>query len=479
MSNEQVFQRSVQLPVSVQEAFAYHERPGALLRLVPPWENVRIEQSDDSLEVGSRVVLLTRILGIPLRWTALHTRYEPPRLFCDHQESGPFRVWQHEHRFEPVHSAPADLSDGADPSGTPVKAAEPYSKLTDTVQYQLPGALIGRLLGSSFARKTLERMFEYRHQTTRQDLQLFASQRVAPLQVAVSGSNGLVGQNIVALLKLAGHTTRTLVRGNSKSPGELAVWSDNFDNNDLEGMDAIIHLAGKSIGESRWNRQVKEEIRDSRVLKTAQLCSRLAKLKRKPRVLLCASATGIYGDRGDEELSESSPLGDDFLATVAREWEGACQPAVDAGIRVVHLRFGVILSPRGGALAKMMLPAKCFGGRLGSGRQWMSWISIDDCLGAIYHAMANDGLSGAVNVVAPAPVRNADFARILGKVLGRPALFPAPAFVLRQLLGEMADSLLLCSARVQPQSLMDSGYQFRHPTLNAALEHLLGHPVTS
>jgi uncharacterized protein (TIGR01777 family) len=458
MSNEQVFQRSVPLPVSVEEAFAYHERPGALNRLVPPWEVVHVERSDGSLAVGSRVVLSTRILGIPFRWEAIHTRYEPPWLFCDQQAKGPFSVWQHEHRFE---------------------AAPPCCQLTDSIQYQLPGGMLGRLLGSSFARKKLERMFAYRHQTTRQDLQLFATHPVPPLQVAISGSNGLVGQNVTALLKLAGHSTRALIRGVPKTTDELAVWNDAFDCNDLEGMDAIVHLAGKSIGESRWNRQVKEEIRDSRVKKTFQLCERLAKLKQKPRVLLCASATGIYGDRGDEELTEASSLGDDFLATVGREWENACQPASDAGIRVVHLRFGIILSPRGGALAKMILPAKFLGGRLGSGRQWMSWISIDDCIGAIYHSMTNDALSGAVNVVAPHPVRNKEFAHSLGEVLGRPALFPAPAFALRQFFGEMTDSLLLASTRVQPRSLLDSGYQFRHSTLKDALGHLFGKPLSS
>jgi uncharacterized protein (TIGR01777 family) len=183
---------------------------------------------------------------------------------------------------------------------------------------------------------------------------------------------------------------------------------------------------------------------------------------------------GIYGDRDDEVLSEESLPGDGFLADVGRDWEQACQPAVAAGIRVVHLRFGVILSPRGGALQKLLLPAKFFGGKQGSGKQWVSWISLDDCIGAMYHALCNPAVTGPINLVAPEPVRNSQFAAILGRVLRRPALIPAPAFALRLLLGEMADALLLASTRVEPRRLLDSGYSFRHPRLEIALRHLLG-----
>jgi hypothetical protein len=208
---------------------------------------------------------------------------------------------------------------------------------------------------------------------------------------------------------------------------------------------------------------------------TRELCQRLARLDAPPRTLLCASATGLYGVRGDETLSEDAEPGDDFLAEVAQAWEQACQPAVDAGIRVVHLRFGLILSPRGGALSKMLLPARLAGGRLGSGQQWWSWIALDDVLRAIYHCLANEQVSGGVNVVAPEPQRNAEFVSVLGKVLGIPALIPAPAAGLRMALGDMADALLLASTRVVPRALQASGFEFQYPQLETALRHLLGH----
>ncbi len=202
---------------------------------------------------------------------------------------------------------------------------------------------------------------------------------------------------------------------------------------------------------------------------------KLASLTRKPKVLLCASAIGIYGDRGDETLDEQSSSGDDFLAQLATDWEQACQPARDAGIRVVHLRFGIVLSPRGGALSKLLTPAKfALGGPAGNGKQWWSWIAIDDCLGAIYHALATESLSGPVNLTAPQPVTNREFAKTLGHVLGRPALLPAPAPVLRLVLGEMADALLLSSCRALPKRLAETGYAFRFNHLEAALRHLLG-----
>jgi uncharacterized protein (TIGR01777 family) len=244
---------------------------------------------------------------------------------------------------------------------------------------------------------------------------------------------------------------------------------------DLDGVDALIHLAGENIAATRWNAATKKRIRDSRVEGTRVLCEGLAKLTRAPRVLLSASAVGYYGDRGDEILSEDSPSGSGFLAAVARDWEAATEPAAAAGIRVVRMRFGVILSPRGGALAQMLTPFRLGGGgRIGSGRQWWSWISIDDAASAIQHAIMTESLSGPVNGVAPNPVTNAEFTHTLGQVLGRPTLIPMPAFAARLALGEMADELLLASARVLPTKLLESHYRFQHPTLDVALRHLLG-----
>jgi hypothetical protein len=242
----------------------------------------------------------------------------------------------------------------------------------------------------------------------------------------------------------------------------------------LEGLDAIVHLAGEPIASGRWNAIKKARIRDSRVQGTRLLCDALSHVSRPPAALICASAIGYYGDRGDEVLTESSSNGTGFLAEVCRDWEVATEPARQKGIRVVNTRFGVILSTGGGALAKMLTPFKMgVGGIIGSGRQYMSCISIDDCVGAIVHALNTNSLSGPVNVVGPAPVTNRVFTKTLGKILERPTIFPMPAFAARLAFGEMADELLLGSQRVEPKKLLESGYSFRQGDLETALRHVL------
>lgn len=296
------------------------------------------------------------------------------------------------------------------------------------------------------------------------------------MHIAITGSTGLVGSTLVPLLTTGGHSVTRLVRREAKA-GEI-TWNpkaDTFDASPLDGIDAIVHLAGENIAASRWNARVKQRLRDSRVAATRVLCEGLAKMVTPPKVLVCASAIGYYGDRGDEKLDEDSKPGSSFLADLVRDWEAATKPAAEAGIRVVNLRFGVILSPQDGALSKMLLPFKLGGGgRVGSGKQYWSWISIDDAAGAVHHAIVNEGLSGPVNAVAPTPVTNLEFTKTLGRVLRRPTILPMPAFAARLALGEMADELLLASSRVDAKRLVQSGYDFRQPTLEAALRHLLG-----
>ncbi|KAA1258714.1 Epimerase family protein [Rubripirellula obstinata] len=444
------------LPTPIEESFAYHDRPGALQRLVPPWESVELEHSDNSLAVGSRVVMKTKVMGVPLRWVAEHTEYDPPNLFADTQVSGPFASWDHRHEF---------FKSDSDAGG---------SQLRDHIRYRLPMGQLGRIFGSGKARKTIEAMFAYRHRITRDDLQLSTDHPIEAMRVAVSGSSGMVGSSMSSLLTLLGHRVHPIVRSPDQDESSIAAWSSPEEAAKFDGVDAVIHLAGKSIASARWTDQIKSEIRDSRVIKTRQLCESLASLDNKPKVLICASATGIYGDRGEEVLNEDSAPHDDFLAEVAKEWEAACQPAIEAGIRVVNARFGIILSPSGGALQKTLTPAKLMGGALGNGKQWWSWMALDDVVGALYHAMATESVSGPVNFVAPASVRNRDFAKTLGRVLGRPALFPAPAFALRLALGEMADDLLLSSTRVEPAKLIQSGYQFRFTDLESFFQYSLG-----
>jgi uncharacterized protein (TIGR01777 family) len=243
----------------------------------------------------------------------------------------------------------------------------------------------------------------------------------------------------------------------------------------LEGLDAVVHLAGENIAAGRWTAEKKASIRDSRVQGTHLLCDALAQLVNPPKVLVSASAIGYYGDRGAEVLREDSRPGRDFLADVCRAWEAATAPAAQRGIRVVNLRFGIVLSAAGGALAKMLLPFKLgAGGIIGSGQQYMSWIALDDVVGAIHHTLITDTLHGPVNAVAPNPVTNAVFTKTLGRVLWRPTLFPLPAFVARAAFGEMADALLLASTRVEPARLKDTHYAFRYPELEGALRHVLG-----
>jgi len=297
------------------------------------------------------------------------------------------------------------------------------------------------------------------------------------MNTLVTGSSGLVGSGLVPSLSADGHRVLRLVRS-APGPGESsAQWDPDRGRLDpacLEGLDAVVHLAGENIASGRWSARKKARIRDSRAGGTRLLCEALSRLSRPPRVLVCASAIGYYGDRGEEILREDSPPGKGFLAEVCQAWESAAEPAARKGIRVVHLRFGAVLSPAGGALAKMLPPFRLgVGGRLGDGRQYLSWVSIDDAVGAIRHALATDSLRGPVNGVAPEPITNQEFTRTLGKVLSRPTLFPMPAFAARLAFGEMADALLLSSSRVEPARLVASAYRFRHPALEPALRDLL------
>lgn len=304
------------------------------------------------------------------------------------------------------------------------------------------------------------------------------SGRGAPAgQIAVTGASGLLGSALLPALRAAGWTPRAVVRGTA-GPGEV-LWNPaagTLDQAALEGVDAAVHLAGESIAAGRWTEERKRGIRDSRILGTRLLSESLARLPHRPRVLVTASAVGIYGDRGDELLSEESSLGSDFLAGVGREWEAATTPAAEAGIRSVHLRFGILLAREGGALPRMVRPFLLgAGGPIGAGRQWMSWIALDDAVQVVLEVLRNERARGPINAVAPGAVRNAEFAAALGTVLHRPALIPAPAFALRLLYGAMADAALLASQRVVPARLEALGFRFRYPTLSEALGAILGH----
>ncbi len=299
------------------------------------------------------------------------------------------------------------------------------------------------------------------------------------MRILVSGSTGFLGSSLIEVLEREGYTILRLMRpdtrkGDANSARAQTVRWDpvrgEFDAVAAEGADALVHLAGASIADGRWNAARKILLRTSRIEATRHLIGALSKLQRPPRVIVASSAIGYYGNRGDETLTESSAPGGDFLSALCREWEVETARGTEFSARVVMLRFGVILAAHGGALPRMALPFKMgAGGRLGSGRQWMSWLTLPEAVGMIRFALSNSGLVGPANAVAPKPIQNADFTRILAKTLHRPALFPAPAFALRLALGEMADALLLVSQRVKPSKLEQAGYQFAQPELAAAL----------
>ena len=289
------------------------------------------------------------------------------------------------------------------------------------------------------------------------------------MRIAISGASGFVGSAVEADLRGAGHDVVPLVRGDNWQPDTGAL-----DATALGAVDAVLHLAGENVAGGRWTDERKARIADSRGPVTERLSRALATLPQPPRVLVAASATGIYGDRGEAELDERSPGGDGFLADVARAWEAGTAPARAAGMRVVNLRIGMVLDPAGGALQRMLPPFRFgVGGRLGNGRQWVSWITRRDLVRAIRFALERDELRGPVLAVAPEPVRNAAFTQALARALRRPAFLPVPAFALRVLFGEMADALLLASQRCRPQELCQAGFRFEHPAIGPALQQLL------
>jgi uncharacterized protein (TIGR01777 family) len=425
----------------IDEVFSWHERPGAIRRLSPPWQPVRVEREAASLRDGRAVL---RLPG-GVRWVAQHGEYEPPNQFVDTLVSLPL-PWRHRHEFEAV-----------SPSTT---------RLTDVVETPIPGSL-------------LDEMFRYRHRQLVGDLD---SQRILralqpdPMTIALTGSSGLIGSALAAFLGTSGHTVIRLVRRVGRSPQERTWDPEDPDPSALDGVDAVVHLAGASIA-GRFTDEHKALVRRSRIEPTRRLAVTLAEMADGPRVLVTASAVGIYGaDRHDELLTEDSASGHGFLADLVTDWEAATEPAAQAGVRVVQVRNGIVQSPAGGMLRVLRpLFSAGLGGTLGGGRQWVPWIGIDDVLDVFARCVVDPELHGPVNAVAPNPVHNSTYTATLGKVLRRPARLPVPSFGPRLLLGdEGAREFALAGQRVVPERLNALGHTFRHPTLEACLRHLLG-----
>lgn len=437
---------------SITDVFDWHSRPGAFARLSPPWQPMRLVTEAASLADGRAT------LALPggLRWVAVHQPdgYDPPRRFVDTIGGDglatlPARIamrWRHIHEFE-------DLGGNR-------------TRVIDRVETPVPGSL-------------LRPMFDYRHRQLADDLaahRLAAENGLRPTTIAITGSSGLVGSALTAFLRTGGHRVVRLVRRAARGDDERQWNPDDPDPRLLDGIDVVIHLAGASIA-GRFTEQHRKAIRDSRIEPTRRLAELLARGEPRPGALISASAIGYYGyDRGDETLTEDSDRGDGFLADVVSDWEQATAPAQQAGVRVVQVRTGIVQSPAGGTL-KLMRPlfGAGLGGRLGDGRQWLSWIGIDDLVGVYHRALWDTTLAGPVNAVAPQPVRNREYTATLASVLHRPAVLPVPSLGPRLLLGEQgARELATASQRVAPAKLAAAGHRFRQPGLDGALRHLLG-----
>ena len=437
------FERRTMMPVSADELCAWHARPGAFERLNPPFDPAVVEERRGGLEVGARTVI--RVGPLSQRWVAEHTAYEPGRMFRDEQTSGPFSKWVHTHRFEPREGG--------------------MSELIDQIEYELPLGGVGDFFGGAFTSSTLERMFAFRHALTRTDLArhaLFAGR--PPLAFAITGASGLVGTALIPFLTTGGHTVRAVKRTGAA-----------FDASALEGADVVVNLAGAGVADARWTADRKRLLAESRIDYTTKL---RAAMKHPPKVWLQGSAIGVYGDRADEQLDEDSKPGEasdrgaGFLAKLCLDWEAA---ASGAGARVVLLRTGIVQAVQGGALSKLLPAFKLgAGGPIAGGRGWQSWVSLEDLLGLILFASYTETVEGAVNAVAPHPVTSLEYARVLGKVISRPSFAPLPAFVLRTMVGALADGALLASQRVLPTRLTDAGFRFLHPMLEDALRFTLG-----
>lgn len=444
---------------AADEVFAWHERTGALQRLVPPWARVDIEHQDGNIRDGARVVLRVHEGPMSFRWELRHRDYEAGRLFRDEQVTGPLKSWLHTHRFVSL-----------DGGGCAVE---------DDIELELP--VLGLPLTPSLLRGEIDRLFAFRHRRLAADLARHAMHAARPrLTVAVTGASGLIGTGLCHFLTTGGHRVIRLVRDSRRLADDAVYWNPatgEIDPAALAGADAVVHLAGSSIAAGRWTDARKKSIHDSRTQGTELIARTVAAMRDGPRTLVSMSGVTYYGNRGEERLTESSSPGKGFLAGVTRDWEAATGAAQRAGIRVVCLRSGVAISPAGGALGQMLLPFKMgVGGRLGGGRQYFSWIDVDDLVALIVHALYTASLSGPVNAAAPHAVTNATFTDVLGRVLGRPTLLPVPAFAVKAVFGQLGEEALLWGQRVIPEKVLRSGFRFDCEGVEDSLRFQLGRP---
>ncbi|SLM28594.1 NAD-dependent epimerase/dehydratase family protein [Desulfamplus magnetovallimortis] len=477
-------------PDSVETMFSWHENPGALERLTPPWMVLSDIRKKGGIEKGATVKMNMAPAAMPfplsIPMAAEHLAYEKNRFFRDKLTRGPFKKWEHSHFFTPC--------------------GNNLSRLKDSVNYTLPLHIPKKW--HHLAENELNRLFSYRHRIMLADLERhrnFKNHQKQPLTILISGASGPVGNALIPFLTTGGHRVIKLVRKKPENRDEIQ-WNpymgeldlkipspenpyeksrskktdrETTDNKatNIDKIDVVINLNGYHIGSGRWTKKTKDIIVKSRNLSTSLISERIRQLpiEKRPELFISASATGFYGDCGDSCVNENSCCGELFISKVCDEWESCAKGTEDAGIRTVFARMGVVLTPAGGALERL-LPGFLMGlgAKIGTGNQYMSWISMDDLVYSLYHIMYKKNIRGAVNLVCPSPVTNAEFTQVLGKVLSRKAPFTLPESLITLLWGKMGEEVLLASTRALPDELLDSGFRFSYPELEEALRHMLG-----
>lgn len=464
--SDRTFEHVSRYAIGREQLFRWHRRPGAFERLAPPFAPPELVERMGSIRDGDRTVLRVPAGPFKRRWVAEHRDYVEGQRFRDVQLQGPFAKWEHTHSFE-------DAGEGA--------------LLRDSIRYRLPLAPLSHWVAGGFVAKQLKATFAFREGALTRDLDLTAALQARfgtdalPKKVAVAGASGLIGKALQAALSTQGVEVVQLVR-RPAGAGQVR-WdprAGELDPRDLEDCGAVVHLGGANIAEGRWTDARKRTLTDSRVHSTNLIARTLAELGDPARTLVVASAVGYYGaQRGDEELDEGSAPSNDFLGQLCQQWESAADPARDAGVRVAHSRFGVVLDPRGGALKKL-LPVFLLGGGgpVGHGRQWMSWLGVEDAVGLLIWALADSSLDGPFVAAAPEPLRQRDFAKVLGRVLRRPSFLPTPALAIRAAFGEMGEATVLGSQRAFARRVAQTGYPYAAPELEGLLRSCLGRPQT-
>ena len=458
-----LFVHKAKFDANKKQIWDWYNSDGAFRRIMPEWEGIQPINAGRLVD-GDETIFKVKMGPLRQKWVARHHSVVPGESFADRMIKGPFGAWNHHHEFE--------------------SKSGQMTSVIDNVEYKLPLHIFTGWSAGFTVLPRMKQMFEFRSVRVANDLkQIQATAKLPRQRILVSGSTGMIGLQLCAFLEAAGHDVHRLLRPSTKLPSDVdstkvVKWNDltgEILEGDMNGFDSIIHLAGAGIGDKRWSKKRLKLIRDSRIIPTENLAKIVAGLENPPKKMLCSSAIGFYGNRGTEVLDENSSAGNDMLSDLCKDWENASSAAKDAGINVIHLRTGIVMSPLGGALAKLLLPAKMgAGGPVGGGKQMQSWISLDDEIYAIHHLMMKEDSEGAYNLTAPNPVSQKQFAKTLGKVLRRPAFAPLPGFVIKMLFGQMGKKLVLEGQDVKPNRLLESGYEFTHSELESCLRSCLG-----